>query len=335
MEKTDQSLIVTVPVADLRREPVDAKPLYVHDDLQETQVLYNEILLYLDEIDDWYCVEAMEQQKYTPKNIWQGYPGWIRKRNVTVINAPLTYNAVIKNKTARILNERSEKAGILLTVSIGTRFWVDETTDKEYYTAVLAHNKKGYISKDDIACIGIYKDESKLRKTVVSTGRLFIGVPYLWGGRSIFMPELLEGRQGAKGKEPRTDNAIYRTLYPAPDAPVTGVDCSGFTNLVYRVNNINIPRDAHGQWIAARNVDYKSLKPGDLIFVSIEGRSDFISHVMLNVDGDKFIETADTGGTVKINTFKDKFGESLNGLAGNSFLFRNRQIYFGRIISGQ
>ena len=58
-----QFLVVTVPVANLRKEPVEASVEYVCDDLQETQLLYNECLLYKDETEDWYYVEAVEQTK--------------------------------------------------------------------------------------------------------------------------------------------------------------------------------------------------------------------------------------------------------------------------------
>ena len=92
----DKFLIVTVPVADIRRKPVDAKPQHVHDDLQETQVLYNELLLYRDETEDWYYVEAMEQQKIDGKGAFQGYPGWIRKKSVSIIDLPPKYNGVVR-----------------------------------------------------------------------------------------------------------------------------------------------------------------------------------------------------------------------------------------------
>jgi gamma-D-glutamyl-L-lysine dipeptidyl-peptidase len=329
MEKTDHYLIVIVPFANLRSKPVDAKPVYTQDDLQVTQVLYNEILLYLDEIDDWYYVEATEQQKYTQKNIWQGYPGWIRKHSVAMINGLMKYNAVVKHKTAHILKSWSEKTGILLTVPIGTMLPIKETANKKYYSVVFANNKRGYISKDDVNRVDMNLGDSQLRKAIISTGKLFLGVPYLWGGRSIYIAELLEEKQIAKSKGPKADDSLFNSRHPIPNAPVAGVDCSGLINLVYRVNNINIPRDAQEQWMAAQKVDCKRLKPGDLIFISAEDVPDSINHVMLNMGRERFIEAADTGSKVKINTFADKFGESFTQLAEHNFFIHNRQIHFG------
>jgi gamma-D-glutamyl-L-lysine dipeptidyl-peptidase len=335
MPITDKLLIVTVPVADLRCKPVDTKPVYIHDDLQETQVLYNEMLLYLDEIDDWYHVEAIEQQQYTRRNIWQGYTGWIRKHNVALIDAPLQYNVVVKYKTAHVLKNRSEKSGTLLMVSIGTRLQVKETADEEYYAVMLAGNQTGYISKNDVAGTTAHSDENILRKAIVSTGRLFIDVPYLWGGRSTCMTDPPGTKKKTKDKRQRADNSISSNQQPIPHAPVIGVDCSGLTNLVYRANNIDIPRDAHEQWIAAQKVEYKHLKPGDLIFVSTEDRPDSIVHVMLNMGRERFLEAAETGGKAKISTFRNRFGENLARLAEHNFFINNKQIHFGRFISRQ
>ncbi|MCS7028990.1 MAG: C40 family peptidase [Bacteroidia bacterium] len=67
---------------------------------------------------------------------------------------------------------------------------------------------------------------------VVDLAKRFLYVPYLWGGKSAF-----------------------------------GLDCSGFTQLVFRMIGIFIYRDAHQQ--ATQGIPVSSLsqaKPGDLIF---------------------------------------------------------------------
>ena len=142
------------------------------------------------------------------------------------------------------------------------------------------------------------------------------------------MAELSKGRQ-------KIDKSIFNTQRSTPHAVNTGVDCSGLTNLVYRVNNIDIPRDAQEQWMVTQKVACNSLKPGDLIFISMEGKPDLINHVMLYIGSEKFIEAAETGNTVIVNTFTKRFGEGFDELAKHNFIISNKQIYFGSIISNQ
>jgi cell wall-associated NlpC family hydrolase len=336
MQKTDKFLIVSVPVANLRAKPVDAKPLYIHDDLQQTQVLYNEALLYLDETEDWYYAEAIEQQKYTSKNIWQGYSGWIRKHSVSFACEPLKYNVIVKNKTARILKDLSGKKGSLLKVLMGTKLPVHETANEKYYSVILADSREGYVSKDKVNRIETNPVEPMIRRKIIKTGRLFLGTPYLWGGMSLYTPEFLKVSYQSNNKKQRNVDSIFRRSRHLMLPPVlTGVDCSGLVNLVYLINNIKIPRDAREQWMRARKIDGKFLKPGDLIFVSMEERPDIISHVMLNIDGERFIEALETGGTVRINNFTEKFGVSFLKFAERNFIACNRHIRFGSFIKSQ
>ncbi len=338
MKITDKYLIVTVPVADLRRKPVDAKSSYIHDDLQESQVLYNETLLYRDEIEDWYYAEATEQRRLIDGHAWQGYPGWIRKGYVMPADTPWECNAVVRSKTASILEEPSDKAEVLMSVSIGTRLLVGGTVDKKYHLVKLADNKEGCIRADEVNRRDGLLDEGVLRKTVIGTARLFLDVHYLWGGRSMYMPEL--AIQGSKGQRQEVRSmhsfSAQRAHHHAGAAPrtvLTGVDCSGLTNLSYRVSDIDIPRDAQDQWIVAERITHRQLKAGDLIFVSAEDKPDTITHVMLSMGGEKFIEAAETGGFVRVSTFIDKFGKGLSQLAGQDFFVNHRQIYFSSIIS--
>ena len=66
---------------------------------------------------------------------------------------------------------------------------------------------------------------------IIQTSKRFQGIPYLWGG----------------------------------DTP-QGFDCSGFTQYVFRLNGINLPRTADAQYELGVSVSYDNLQPGDMVF---------------------------------------------------------------------
>ena len=89
---------------------------------------------------------------------------------------------------------------------------------------------------------------------IVALSKRFIGVPYTWGGTS----------------------------------PL-GLDCSGFVQLVYKMNGIPILRDADIQMTKSGLVEVPkgSEQAGDLVFFG--GAIDRISHVGMMIDAENFI----------------------------------------------
>jgi hypothetical protein len=90
---------------------------------------------------------------------------------------------------------------------------------------------------------GNYNHGVRKRLDMVGQSYQFLNAPYLWGGRSPF-----------------------------------GIDCSGFTQLVYRLAGINIPRDAWQQAEVGSALSFiEESEPGDLAFFdNAEGK---ITHV--------------------------------------------------------
>lgn len=83
---------------------------------------------------------------------------------------------------------------------------------------------------------------------VLKTARFYLGNPYRWGGRSPF-----------------------------------GIDCSGFTQMVYMLNGMILPRDANQQVHLGEEVAFVSAaQPGDLAFFHNENGEVVHTGIMLS-----------------------------------------------------
>ncbi len=106
----------------------------------------------------------------------------------------------------------------------------------------------------------------------IALAKRFLGLPYLWGGRSSY-----------------------------------GYDCSGFTQMLVRSRGINMPRDADLQaaWDGMEVIERKDLKAGDLLFFG--SSPDKITHTAMYI-GDGEIIHATTHGqpVIQISRLDDQ-----------------------------
>lgn len=107
-----------------------------------------------------------------------------------------------------------------------------------------------------------------LSESIVNCAKEFLNVPYLWGGKSFF-----------------------------------GIDCSGFTQIIYKIHGIKIPRDAYQQAEIGDALTFlEEAKPGDLAF--FENKDGRIHHVgiiladqkIIHAHGKVRIDSLDTSG---------------------------------------
>lgn len=123
---------------------------------------------------------------------------------------------------------------------------------------------------DETQCCSLRKWQATAAASpekIVATARRFMGIPYLWGGCS-----------------------------------AKATDCSGFSKMVYFLNNIILPRDASQQVKIGESIDfsdnYSQLQKGDLVFFGSSASR--ISHVGIYIGDLQFIHAS---GTVHINSF--------------------------------
>jgi gamma-D-glutamyl-L-lysine dipeptidyl-peptidase len=126
-----------------------------------------------------------------------------------------------------------------------------------------------YTTSDDFSPAHISSTD-----TLPETALKFINSPYIWGGR---IP--------------------------------SGIDCSGLTQLVYKINGVPLPRDSWQQAETGRNIDFiNEAEPGDLVFFDNERGK--ISHVgmifskglVIHASGRVRIDVIDHQGIYKMET---------------------------------
>jgi cell wall-associated NlpC family hydrolase len=114
-------------------------------------------------------------------------------------------------------------------------------------------------------------DVNPFEKGFINITKQYLNTPYLWGGRTSI-----------------------------------GIDCSGFTQIIYRLFNIHLPRDAHQQ--AKVGSITKNIKLGDIAFFEKESK---INHVGIILNNNQIIHAS---GKVRIDSIDSKgiFNKELN-----------------------
>ncbi len=108
---------------------------------------------------------------------------------------------------------------------------------------------------------------SSKRLKLVKYALKFKGNPYIWGGTSL----------------------------------TKGADCSGFTQSVFRDNDIRIPRTSREQAKSGKKISIKNIKHGDLIFYDRNGT---INHVGIYIGNGKIISASSPKTGIRITNYK-------------------------------
>ncbi len=195
-----------------------------------TQALLGIPLKVLDKDGDFFQIQ-------TPDN----YISWVDKGGIVRMtkNEFDAWNSskkvIFTEVFGFIYKEKSTEKGIVSDISLGGKLqYLDE--DANFYQVKMPDTTVGFLKKSEA---NLY--ENWLQSVIPSEENIEVfakkmeGFPYLWGGTS-----------------------------------AKGMDCSGFTKMVYLMNGFIIPRDASQQIDAGKiideNLNFADLQKGDLLF---------------------------------------------------------------------
>ena len=294
-------MAVNVPVTDLRTQPGTTASPSIHDPLEETQLLYGERVRVLKTKDGWAQVEAIEQPEFSHTKRWQGYPGWVPTSTLILPDSFWTPTVVVTDKWATTWHDAFSRIPSPWRFALGTRLRAVDMGGQLWKVELLDGTTVWMprLSARPLEELQALSPAEK-RAAIVRAAALLIGDAYYWGGRSPASPTKSEG--------------------------VTGIDCSGLVNLAYRSVAVDIPRDAHEQFLRAKSVN--TLQPADLIFLSERGNPQRIVHVMLYAGNGELIEGPGTGQMVRRISVRQRLGHPLELIASGTVV-EGQTVYLG------
>lgn len=185
-----------------------------------------------------------------------GYQGWIEGGSMTRMDSTeyLAYSQkgteiIVQVAHSNVYQQPTSKSEVVSELVQFNRLM---STQKKigFWEVRLADGTQGYVPLKDAETIQKWKaaNTSPTENRMMFAAHQLLGIPYLWGGTSI-----------------------------------KGMDCSGFTKMVFLSNGWVIPRDASQQAREGVLVDslrhWENLQPGDLLFFG-EKRADGTNKVV-------------------------------------------------------
>lgn len=210
-----------------------------------TQVLFGELFEITDKTEGWVKVKLM----------YDGYEGWMDSKQLMPLyyetfDKLTNFGTSITLDLAHVLTDH--KRNVMIPVVIGSS---------------LPHvvNNIFYIEDDKYTYEGIVRPvkEVSTPENILENAYMYLGAPYLWGGRSPF-----------------------------------GIDCSGFTQMTFKLSGIKLLRDANQQATQGKTVEFiNEAIPGDLAFFdNDEGK---IIHTGIFLGNNQIIHAS---GKVRVDT---------------------------------
>jgi gamma-D-glutamyl-L-lysine dipeptidyl-peptidase len=210
------------------------------------------------------------QKKWLKVRTNDQYTGWIstsdlRQRTGANPYASQSNTVQVQSLFANVYRESDVTAHApLLTAPFESRLELaaaakgedEKDSQGRWLQIVLPDGRQGWIQRSDI----VRNPGTLTIEQSIELAKRFLGLPYLWGGRSSF-----------------------------------GYDCSGFTQMLVRSRGINMPRDADLQanWDGVEKIERKDLRAGDLLFFGSSPEK--ITHTAMYIGNGEIIHATTHG----------------------------------------
>lgn len=222
----------------MRAEPSDPSEMV-------NQALYGEVFKVPEKRKKWSRIRLLHDK----------YEGWIDNKQYTEISEE--EYAFAKAQPEQLLSDP-----VQFVTSLNNQLITTVMGSSLHTLNILKATYEGPSTKEK-------QDKSK----IIDTALLYLGTPYLWGGRTPF-----------------------------------GIDCSGFTQIVYKLNGHKLKRDASQQATQGEALSFiEESEPGDLAFFdNDEGNIVHVGIIMednhiIHAHGEVRIDRLDHSGIYNVN----------------------------------
>ncbi|MBQ7222011.1 MAG: C40 family peptidase [Bacteroidales bacterium] len=231
------------------------------------QSLMGTVLSVLDYLNGWYKVETPE-----------GYVAWVSSEAIVLKDSDQlaewndSPKLIVTAISDVLYSEPYLGSDIICDITLGDVL-VKGEKNGEFCTCFLPNGKTAYVQQKNVMDLDAYNESIiTTGDSVVAIAMQFLGFPYVWGWNC-----------------------------------AKGMDCSGFTQFVYHLHGLALPRNSSAQARTGEEISIEDnlelLLPGDLVFFcnTTPGR---VNHVGIYIGNGEFIHCGTS--CVKINSlYKD------------------------------